>query len=429
MAEVNQQENTLVALKSALDSASLNEKFQRMLGKKAAGFMTSIMTVVQNSNILQQAPANSIILAAGQAAALDLPISPSLGLAAIVPFKDNKSGTVSATLQVMRNGWVELALRTGQFKNFICEPVYEGELVSRNRFTEEYVFDESKRTSNKMVGYMASFRLINGYEKTVYWTIDELKKHGLRYSQTFKKGYGLWVTDFESMCAKTVVKNLIVKYAPKSIESLNLAVESDQAYFGENLEMVGRATPQYLDSADGSRPAIESADFQEAQVVETRPAQPQPQPMAQPQPMPQQPQPTAQPQPQPQPAPAPEKPKRGRKPASAQPAAPTPTAVPQQPAPMPQQPVEPQPQMPPQPTSVAPQQPQPVAPQPQPQPVAPQPVATQPQPMPQAPQPTAQPQPQPTMPQPQPVAPQQPAPTPTYQPTVPTAGVLNDDDF
>lgn len=389
------QENTLTVLKQKLDSASLNESFQKMLGKKAAGFMTSIMTVVQNSDLLQKAPANSIILAAGQAAALDLPISPSLGLAAIVPFKENKNNTVSATLQIMRNGWVELALRTGLFEYIVCEPVYDGELVSRNRFTEEFVFDETKRVSNKMVGYMASFKLTTGYHKTVYWTIDDLKKHGLRYSQTFKKGYGLWVTDFEAMCAKTVIKNLITKYAPKSIESLNMAIESDQgSFFGDDLTSVGHATPKYLDRAEDARG--DSKAFVEAQVVESTPTGAAPQ------------------QPQaPAPAPQPEPKRTYTRKAAAQPAndgqpVPPAPAMPSYGAPAPAAPQQP----------VTPQQPQYQAPAPQPQ-MPPQKPAPAPQ-QPVAPQAPAQPQYQQPTPQPQPQY-QAPAPAPSDK--------LDDDDF
>lgn len=389
------QENTLTVLKQKLDSASLNESFQKMLGKKAAGFMTSIMTVVQNSDLLQKAPANSIILAAGQAAALDLPISPSLGLAAIVPFKDNKNNTVSATLQIMRNGWVELALRTGLFEYIVCEPVYEGELVSRNRFTEEFVFDETKRVSDKMVGYMASFKLTTGYHKTVYWTIDDLKKHGVHYSQTFKKGYGLWVTDFEAMCAKTVIKNLITKYAPKSIESLNMAIESDQgSFFGDDLTSVGHTTPKYLDRAEDARG--DSKAFVEAQVVESTPTGAAPQ------------------QPQaPAPAPQPEPKRTYTRKAAAQPAndgqpVPPAPAMPSYGAPAPAAPQQP----------VTPQQPQYQAPAPQPQ-MPPQKPAPAPQ-QPVAPQAPAQPQYQQPTPQPQPQY-QAPAPAPSDK--------LDDDDF
>lgn len=187
-----------ITLKQALATDSIQKRFAEMLGKKSAGFLTSLTNVVQNSELLQKAEVPSIILAAGQAAALDLPINPNLGLAANIPFKDSKTGRCTATFQIMRDGWMDLCLRTGQFVYIANEPVYKGELVKKNRFTGEYVFDEDKRESDEVIGYMAAFKLNNGYEKTVYWTVEEAKKHGMRFSQTFKRGYGLWKSSFQS---------------------------------------------------------------------------------------------------------------------------------------------------------------------------------------------------------------------------------------
>lgn len=255
-------ETGLTALKSALNADSVRQKFNDLLGKKSAGFLSNVMTVVQNNTLLQKADRNSIILAAAQAASLDLSINPNLGLAAIVPFKDQ------ASLQLMRDGWIELCLRTGQFKKIVNETVYEGELVEKNRFTDTYVFDETKRISDKPIGVMASFTLTNGYSKTLYWTIDECKKHGLRYSQTFKKGTGLWVTDFQSMCEKTILKRLLKKYAPKSIEVINRAMEVDQAAFTGTID---NPQPVYVDNPSNAPHAEEVKDFQEAEVVEQQP--------------------------------------------------------------------------------------------------------------------------------------------------------------
>ena len=61
----------LVSLKNALNTDGVKAKFADMLGKKSAGFMTSITTVVQNNALLQNADVNSIILAAAQAASLE----------------------------------------------------------------------------------------------------------------------------------------------------------------------------------------------------------------------------------------------------------------------------------------------------------------------------------------------------------------------
>lgn len=257
-------ENNLVLLKNSLAADSIQKRFSEMLGKKSAGFLTSIMNVVQNNALLQKADVNSIILAAGQAAALDLPINPNLGLAAIVPFNDTKNNRCLATFQIQRDGWMDLCLRTGQFVYIANEPVYEGELVKKNRFTGEYVFDEDSRKSDKIVGYMASFKLTNGYTKTVYWTIDEIKKHAQQYSQTYRKGIGLWRDNFNAMALKTVLKHLLKKYAPKSIELIS-AIDSDQASFTRDEN--GNINAHYNDAVPD-----QNVDVQEEAEVKDAPA-------------------------------------------------------------------------------------------------------------------------------------------------------------
>lgn len=261
------QNTGLVALKNALSTDSVKQRFEEMLGKKAPGFITSITNVVSNNALLQKADRNSIILAAATAAALDLPINPNLGYAALIPYQDRKAGTCSCQMQVMRNGWVELAQRSGQVIKITNEIVYEGELVKFNRFKDEYEFDETQRKSDKIVGYMAYVKLANGFEKTVFWTMEKCKEHGLRYSQTFKKGYGNWKDDFNGMALKTVLKHLIVKYVPKSLE-MQMAIERDQASLMGDID-----NPQvvYVDNPNNQASNEEPQDFQEAEVVEEKP--------------------------------------------------------------------------------------------------------------------------------------------------------------
>lgn len=256
-------ENNLVELKSALKTDAVKVKFFDMLGSKSAGFLTSIMNVVQNNALLQKADTNSILLAAAQAASLDLPINPNLGFSAIIPFNDTRNHKCVATFQIMRDGWVELCLRTGQFEYIVNEPVYEGELVEKNRFTDTYIFDESKRTSDKIIGYMAAFKLTNGYKKTLFMTIDEVKEHGKKYSQTFRNNKGLWIDAFDAMARKTCLKLLLKKYAPKSIEVISKAVLSDQATFSGSLD-----NPQidYVDNKTTTSPIVaEQTEFEEVE--------------------------------------------------------------------------------------------------------------------------------------------------------------------
>lgn len=260
--------NNLPQLKAALNADSIQQRFQQMLGKKSAGFLTSITNIVQNSDLLQKAEVNSIILAAAQAASLDLPINPNLGFAAIIPFNDRKSGKCVATFQIMRDGWVDLCLRSGQFEYIANEIVYEGELVEKNRFEDKYVFDETKRKSDKVIGYMAAFKTISGYKKTVYMTVEEVKAHGKQYSQTYKKNYGLWVDNFHAMALKTTIKMLLKKFAPKSIENIAKAVESDQASFVGDID---NAQAVYVDNDKSSTNNVETTDFEEvdADIVDT----------------------------------------------------------------------------------------------------------------------------------------------------------------
>lgn len=232
MSENNQaltQRTGMKALSVELSSDRIKKKFEDMLGKKAPGFLASISSVVANNALLQKADVGSITLAAAQAAALDLPINPNIGYAAIVPYKG------AATLQIMRNGYCELALRSGQVAAIENELVYEGELVKSDRFKGEYVFDESKRISNKVIGAMAYVRLLNGFEKTVYWTREKCMEHGKKYSKTFGKDSSLWTTNPEAMMQKTVLKNLIVKFIPKSIEMIT-AITTDGAHFSGDID-------------------------------------------------------------------------------------------------------------------------------------------------------------------------------------------------
>lgn len=217
----------LVALKNALSTDSVKQRFEEMLGKKAPGFISNIMSVAQSNTMFNNVDRNSVILAAAQAAALDLSINPNLGLAALIPYGN------TCTFQLMRDAWVELCLRTGQFKYIVNEAVYEGELVEKNRFTDTYVFDESKRTSDKIVGYMAAFQLNNGYTKTVYWTVEECKAHGKKYSKTFGNPKGLWTSNFDAMAKKGLAVNTPIKTYNRGWIVMGEIEKGDIVYDGE----------------------------------------------------------------------------------------------------------------------------------------------------------------------------------------------------
>ena len=260
----NQAQNNLPALKAALKAPSVTAKFQEMLGKRAPQFMTSITSVVQNNALLQKADVNSIIMGAAVAASMDLPLNPNLGYAALVPF-NGKDGCF-AQVQIMIKGWTELFLRSGQCQAIVCETVYEGQLVKKNKFTGEYIFDEDAKKSDKIIGFMAYFKLTNGFEKYDYMTVEEVKAHAQKFSQTFRKGGGIWKDHFEAMGQKTVLKRLLTKYAPKSLEMQQMAI-FDQSVVKGNIENLNDAVAEYADNPKATN-AQAPTDYQEVDEQE-----------------------------------------------------------------------------------------------------------------------------------------------------------------
>ncbi len=216
------KKNTITAAKEAktlkgmLESPAYKKKFEEMLGKKAAGFMSSIIAVTNNNNYLMKADPATVIGAAAQAAMLDLPINQSLGFAYIVPYKG------AAQFQLGYKGYIQLAQRSGQYVDIGAKTVYEGELEYENRLLDKFKF--GNRTGDKVIGYLAYFRLTNGFEKMLFMTLDEMQAHAKKYSQNYKGGTDKWgLADFNVMAEKTVLKRLLSKFGPLSIESVQMS--------------------------------------------------------------------------------------------------------------------------------------------------------------------------------------------------------------
>lgn len=166
-------------------------------------------------------------------------------------------------------GMIQLAMRSGQYKTINVTEVYEGEIKNENRFTGEYTFGE--KTSDKVVGYMAYFSLTNGFEKYMYMSREDCEKHGKKFSQTYKRGGGLWSTDFDSMSKKTVLKMLISKFGILSID-MQRAQAFDQAVVKSDLTEtdIDDAEVSYDDNPtneDVKRNAMKEA-LQDAEVVD-----------------------------------------------------------------------------------------------------------------------------------------------------------------
>lgn len=203
-------------LKGMLESPAYKKKFEEMLGRKAAGFMSSIIAVTNNNKYLAKANPATVIGAAAQAAMLDLPINQSLGFAYIVPYGNE------AQFQLGYKGYIQLAQRSGQYVDIGAKTVYEGELEYENRLLDKFKFGD--RTGDKVIGYLAYFRLTNGFEKMLFMELDDMIAHAKKYSKNYKGGTDKWgLTDFNTMAEKTVLKRLLSKYGPLSIESIQMS--------------------------------------------------------------------------------------------------------------------------------------------------------------------------------------------------------------
>lgn len=217
----------------------------------ANSFMSSVISVANGNPQLRKAEPMSIIGAAMVAATMQLQVIPTLGQCYIIPY-GNK-----AQFQVGYLGLLQLCQRSGQFKKILAAPVHEGEYISGDEFDEDYVFDKKQRKSDKIVGYMAKFELLNGFTKVAYWDVDRVKAHATKFSQAYRSGYtSPWKSDFDAMAQKTVLKS-ILKYAPKSIEMQN-AVTFDQAVVNVNSSDIqdldiDAFAPEYIDNLESEK--------------------------------------------------------------------------------------------------------------------------------------------------------------------------------
>ena len=260
------ENTTAIAPLKAFNNFIANPRTQdyltTVLAEKKASFVNNITALVSNNAALQVCRPDTLMFASLKATALDLPLDQNLGFAYVLPYKDNKTGVTSAQFQMGYKGFVQLALRTGQFKTLNATDVREGELVGKDFVTGELTFKEAEnRESLPVIGYVGYFKLLNGFEKYLYMTMAEMKAHALRYSQTFKKGYGLWADDnmFDSMAKKTVIKLLISKYAPLSVEMRD-AIKADQAVMQKPEEY------DYVDNQEQEAPQTEAAKAKAQQV-------------------------------------------------------------------------------------------------------------------------------------------------------------------
>lgn len=232
----------------------------------ANSFMSSVISVANGNPQLRKAEPMSIIGAAMVAATMQLQVIPTLGQCYIIPYGSK------AQFQVGYLGLLQLCQRSGQFKKILAAPVHEGEYISGDEFDEDYVFDRKQRKSDKVIGYMAKFELLNGFTKVAYWDIEKVKSHATKFSQAFRAGFNSpWKSDFDAMAQKTVLKS-ILKFAPKSIEMQN-AVTFDQSVINTNTSDVqdldiDAFAPEYVDNIESEKKENIAAKATEAAMTD-----------------------------------------------------------------------------------------------------------------------------------------------------------------
>lgn len=220
-----------------LENPRTQEYLTNVLQEKKQTFVSNMVALVSSNKALSECDPSTIMFSCLKATALSLPLDPALGMAWVLPYRDNKNNSTVATFQLGAKAYIQLALRTAQYRKINVRDVREGEIVGEDFVSGDIQFKklEKDRENAPIIGFVAMFELVNGFSKQLYMSVDELNKHGKRYSQTYRKGYGLWADETQkyAMMEKTILKRLLSKYGVLSVE-MQQAIKSDFGVLGEN---------------------------------------------------------------------------------------------------------------------------------------------------------------------------------------------------
>ena len=276
--------NQMTAQKVKFSTAITSQTYQKLIAntlgdkKKTERYTAAIISAVATNPALQECDAVSIISGSLLAESLNLSHSPQLGRYYLVPFKDKKSGTTKAQFILGYKGYIELAVRSGQYKNINALPVKEGELISYDPFNDEIelmaIQDTDERERATTIGYYAMFEYLNGFRKVLYWSKKQMIRHADRYSPAFSaKATGgkypkvsfedyeagrydkndewlyssFWYKDFDGMACKTMIRQLISKWGIMSAD-MQTAITADNS----TVQMTGNGilTPQQIEEVE-----------------------------------------------------------------------------------------------------------------------------------------------------------------------------------
>lgn len=259
----------------SINSSYVQNQLKQVLGKNAGTFATSLVEVFTNDTQLQKCEQKKVIQEAIKAATLKLPLNKQLGYAYILVFnnwdKAQRKSVPTPQIVLGYKGYIQLAMRTGQYKNINADIVYEGEMVGRDKLSGATDLSGEK-TSEKVVGYFAHFETVNGFSKTLFMSLGEMAGYALKFSPSFKRnaeknplpsvdalcdmandqavngpqqGKVGWEGDFNSMAIKTVLRRLLSKYGYLSIEIMSALAEDESSAVEQRNEENNETKPVF----------------------------------------------------------------------------------------------------------------------------------------------------------------------------------------
>ena len=212
-------------------------------GKNGTRFISSIVSAVQATPALQECSNSSILSAALLGESLNLSPSPQLGQFYLVPYDNRSKGAKEAQFQIGYKGYIQLAIRSGQYKKLNVIAIKQGELIRFDPLNEEIevrlIEDGYTREETKTIGYYAMFEYTNGFRKAMYWSREKMEAHAKKYSPGYKKDlekgtqWTFWAKDFDGMAYKTMLRQLISKWGIMSIDLIQ-AIDADMAVIRED---------------------------------------------------------------------------------------------------------------------------------------------------------------------------------------------------
>lgn len=265
------------SVKDYLALPAYKSRFGEVLSSRAPQFMASLINLSQDRNLARCEP-RSVIASAMVAAVLEFPIEKALGFCHIIAYGD------VAQFQMAAKGYVQLALRSGQYQRLNAKPVNIEAIGGYDEVGEPEInwslLDETKPA----VGYVVAWKLVNGFVKRAYWSKAKVEDHASRFSQAYKKKKmdSPWFTNFDKMAIKTVLMNELRTYGPLSVQmqtamkhdyAVHTDIDAEPQYIDNATEVTGTATPDEPQPVQPRTAAPARSKKGAAAVVENPPAQ------------------------------------------------------------------------------------------------------------------------------------------------------------